>query len=84
MLATMGASQDSWIAAIILMIVGMTVMMLLCDVYQVSHSKYESSDNTSLTLGAHAQEGYSTCFVCLSVCYHSSGGVVYFYDQTTV
>ena len=22
--------------------------------------------------------------VCLSVCYHSSGGVVWFYDQTTV
>ena len=45
-----------------------------------------------VTLIVHAQKGYGTCLVslivCLSVClsvyYHSSGGGIYFYDQTTV
>ena len=31
-------------------------------------------------------EGYDTChmFVCLSVCYHSSGDMAQFYTQTEV
>ena len=36
---------------------------------------------------AHAQKCYGMVLalcVCVSVCYHSSGGVLYFYDQTTV
>ena len=41
-----------------------------------------------LTLGAHAQEGYCSCLVCvsvcLSVCYHSSGDIVRFYPQNQV
>ena len=36
-----------------------------------------------LTLGAHAQEGYGTCpvclFVCLCVCYHLIADMVRFY-----
>ena len=41
-----------------------------------------------LTLGAHAQEGYGTCLVCLSVClsvcYHSSGDLVRFNARSKV
>ena len=37
-----------------------------------------------LTLGAHAQEGYGTCLVCLSACYHSSGDLVRFNAQSKV
>ena len=37
-----------------------------------------------LTLGAYAPEGYGPCFVCLSVCYHSSGGSFHFKAQTKV
>ena len=45
-----------------------------------------------LTLGVHAREGYSTCFVrvpvclsvCLSVCYCSSGGSFHSNAQTKV
>ena len=29
---------------------------------------YTCTFGTVITLGVHAQEGYSTCFVCLSVC----------------
>ena len=46
----------------------------------------------SLTLGAHAQEGYGTCPVCLSVClfvclsvrYHLIVDIVRFYGLTKV
>ena len=42
----------------------------------------------SLTLGVHAQEGYGTCFVCLSVRlsvgYHSSGDFVHFNARNKV
>ena len=37
----------------------------------IVHNSYDSEFQQStilLTLGAHAQEGYSSCFVCLSVC----------------
>ena len=41
-----------------------------------------------LTLGAHAQEGYGTCLVCLSlcvsVCYHSRGNIRRFYTENEV
>ena len=46
-----------------------------------------------LTLGAHAQEGYSTCLVCVwggggggvvSVCYHSSTNIAGLYTQNKV
>ena len=41
-----------------------------------------------LTLGAHAQEGYGTCLVCVcvcvSVCYHSSGNIGRFYAENEV
>ena len=44
------------------------------------------------TLGAHAQKGYGTCLVCvsvylsvcLSVCYHSSANIALFYAQNKV
>ena len=35
----------------------------------------------SLTLGAHAHEGYSTLLVCLSVCYQSPGFFSHLYDK---
>ena len=35
-----------------------------------------------LTLGAHAQEGYGTCPVCLSVCYHLMVDIIHFYGLT--
>ena len=42
----------------------------------------------SLTLGAHAQEGYGTCPVCLfvrlSVCYHLVVNIVRFYGLSMV
>ena len=42
----------------------------------------------SLTLGAHAQEGYDTCpvclFVCVSVCYHLVVNIVCFYGLSKV
>ena len=44
----------------------------------------------SLTLGAHAQEGYGSCLVCLctcvcvSVCYHSIGKIRRFYAEKEV
>ena len=42
----------------------------------------------SLTLGAHAQEGYGSCLVCLSVCvsvcYHSIGNIRHFYAEKEV
>ena len=41
-----------------------------------------------VVLGAHAPEGYSTCFacvsICLSVCYRSSGGSFHSNAQTKV
>ena len=38
----------------------------------------------SLILGAHAQKGYSTSLVCVSVCYHSSGNIGRFYTVNEV
>ena len=36
-------------------------------------------------LSAHMHsEGYGSCFVCVSVSYHSSGGIVHFYALTKV
>ena len=44
--------------------------------------------NLSLTLGAHAQEGYGSCLVCLCVCvsvsYHSIGNIRRFYAEKEV
>ena len=37
-----------------------------------------------VTLGAHAQEGYGTCLVCVSVCYSSSANIARFYAQNKV
>ena len=41
-------------------------------------------DVVLLTLGAHAQEGYGTCLVCVSVCVHSSANNARFYAQNEV
>ena len=38
----------------------------------------------SLILGGHAQEGYGTCPVCLSVCYHLIVNIVHFYGPPKV
>ena len=50
------------------------------------------AEGTLVTLGAHAQEGYGTCpvclfvclFVCLSVCYHLIVDIVRFYGLPKV
>ena len=69
MLAAMGGSLDSWSAAITLMIMEMTVMMLLCAVYQVIQVLYNYeytylkgttfAVEKSIIIYSHYRKGYS-------------------------
>ena len=50
--------------------------------YSIVHTAQLQSSAYLLTLGAHAQEGYGTCLVC--VCSHSSVNIVRFYSPSKV
>ena len=52
------------------------------------HVYYMHHEGLYLTVGTHAQEGYGTCLVCVSVCvsvcYHSSGNIGRSYAENVV
>ena len=53
----------------------------------IYHNQPKSPHTISLpllTLGAHAQEGYGSVSVCVSVCYHSIGNIRHFYAEKEV
>ena len=55
-----------------------------CPMVPTKKKKEEYLGVRLLTLGAHAQEGYCTCLVCLSVCYHIIVDIVRFYGLPKV
>ena len=58
-------------------------MHLMCKVAHLHVALVEVAVDI-YTFGAHAQEGYGTCLVCVSVCYHSIGNICHFYAETEV
>ena len=67
-------------------------LVLLYTLLYTYHIILQLNLSVLLTLGAHAQEGYGTCpvclsvclFVCLSVCYHLIVDIVRFYGLPKV